>query len=70
MPETKSGARARAKKGGFPASSVTKSKKGSYFIAPHGVTSSKAKRAYADCRAGGGKKSTCAAVAHNIQKKK
>lgn len=68
MPESKSGARARAARLGFPMSSVIKaSKGGGYFIAPRGVTDIHAKHAYADCRAGGGQKSTCAAVAHNVQ---
>lgn len=29
----------------------------------------KIKKAYAKCREGGGEKSTCAAISHNIQKK-
>lgn len=70
MPESKKNAEARAKREGFPKSSVVKSKEGGYFIAPHGVSESKAKRAYADCRGKGGDKGTCAAISHNIQKKK
>ena len=69
MPESKAGAKRRAKKLGYPQSNVVKAKTGSYFIAPLGITSAKVKRMYADCRAKGGKKSTCAAVAHNLQKR-
>jgi hypothetical protein len=58
MPETRSGALARAKRLHFPRSQVVKAKSGGYFIAPHGVTSSKAKHAYAECRSKGGAKST------------
>lgn len=67
MPESKVDALARAKREGFPASSVQKGKKG-YYIIPHGVTSPKAKRAYLHCRDSGSSSSICAAVAHNIQK--
>jgi hypothetical protein len=66
MPETKSQARAHAKRVGIPLRNVVKASSGGHFIAPRGVTSGKGKRAYAECRAGGGKQSTCAAVAHNI----
>lgn len=70
MPETRSGARARAQRLGFPLSNVVKARTGGYFIAPRGVTAGKAKRAYAGCRAGGGSKSMCAAVAHRVQKRR
>lgn len=67
MPETRSGARARATRLGFPLFQVVKaSSGGGYFIAPRGIVGAKAKRGYADCRADGGSKSTCAAVAHGI----
>ena len=70
MPETKSGATARAMRLGFPRSAVVRaSSGGAYFIAPRGVTNIHAKHAYADCRAGGGPKGTCAAVAHGVQKR-
>lgn len=70
MPETKKAALARAKKQGFPASSVTKSKDNGYFIAPHGVDTKAGKDTYADCRAKGGSKEKCAKIAHTINKKK
>lgn len=70
MPESRSDAARRAARLGFPKSSVVKAKTGDYFIAPRGVTSAKAKRAYADCRAGGGQAGTCAAVSHNLQKRR
>lgn len=71
MPETRSGARARATRLGFPLSQVVKAPSGKgYFIAPRGVTSTAAKHAYAGCRSEGGSKGTCAAVAHGVQKRK
>jgi len=71
MPETRTNALKRAKAHGFPKSAVVKAPGTKhYFIAPHGVTTSKAKRAYAGCREGGGSQSTCAAVSHNVQKKR
>lgn len=66
--ESKANALKRAKKLGFPKSSIVKSKKGGYFIAPRGVTKPKAKRAYAACREKSSNKGMCSAVAHNIQK--
>lgn len=69
MPESKAGARARATKLGFPLSQVVKARSGGYFIAPRGVTNVHARHAYAECRAGGGKQSTCAAVSHGVQDK-
>ena len=68
MPESKQHAKERAKKLGFNQSQVVKGEEG-YFIAPRGVTSTKAKKAYAKCREGGGDKDVCSAVSHNIQKK-
>lgn len=70
MPETRSGARARAKRLGFPMSNVVKAKSGGYFIAPRGVTKAKAKRAYADCRAKGGSQGVCAAVSHKVNRRR
>lgn len=58
MPESHQGALRRASRLGFPKSAVVKSTKGGWFIAPHGITTAKAKHAYANCRAGGGAKST------------
>ena len=69
MPETKAEARKRAKKLGFPQSSVVKSEDDGYFIAPHGITMAGAKKAYADCRASGGSKEKCAKIAWDIQNK-
>lgn len=66
MPETKESALKRAAKEGFDKSSVQKGTKGWYII-PHGITDPKAKRAYIGCRDEGGKPSTCAAIAHNLQ---
>jgi hypothetical protein len=55
---------------GIPASNVVHSPKGrGYYIAPRGVNSGKGKRAYAGCRAGGGKAGTCAAVAHRVNRR-
>jgi hypothetical protein len=69
MPETRSGAKARAKRVGIPKSNVIKATtgrhKGSYYIAPRGVKGG-AKRAYANCRSSGGSKSKCAKIAHSI----
>lgn len=69
MPESKSQAKARAKRGGFPQSSVVKAKDDGYFIAPHGIKSAAAKKAYADCRAKGGSKEKCAKIAWSIEKR-
>ncbi len=66
--ETKKQALARAKKENFAENLVVKAKGGGYFIAPHGITKAKAKRAYADCRAQGGSKSECASVSWNVEK--
>ena len=68
MPESKRDALRRAKRLGFNKSQVVKSPKNGYFIAPKGVKSTKAKNAYAKCRAEGGEKGTCAAIAHKIDK--
>lgn len=70
MPETRSGARARAQRLGFPLSNVVKASSGGYFIAPMGVTKASAKHAYAECRAGGGSKSVCAGVAHKVNRRR
>ena len=68
MPETKKHAKARAKILGFSQSSVIKSDSG-YFIVPKGITTSAGKKAYADCRAKGKDKVTCAKTAHSVNKK-
>lgn len=71
MPESRSEARSRAKKLGFPLYSVTKAtegkNKGGYFIAPHGLTTSKARRAYANMRSDGMNKAKAARIAHSIE---
>jgi hypothetical protein len=71
MPETRKQAIAHAKRVHIPTSQVTKATgTNHYYIAPRGVTKSNAKHAYAGCRDKGGKASTCAAVAHNLNKKR
>jgi len=57
----------RAKRLGFPKSSVTKAKKGGYYIAPHGVKSSAGKKAYAESRARGMSKTRSAKIAHHVE---
>jgi hypothetical protein len=69
MPETKSKAKARAKRVGIPVSHVTKGPGKGYFIAPRGVNKAGAKRAYAAMRARGYSKAKAAKIAHSIQKK-
>ncbi len=68
MPESKRDALKRAKKEGFPPSSVQEGKDG-WFIIPHDIIDPKAQRAYIHCRENGGTASTCAAVAHVLQNK-
>ena len=67
--ETKKRATRRAKRLKFPKSSVVKSKKKGYFIAPRGITKKSAKKAYAESRARGKSKSSAAKIAHYVQKK-
>lgn len=67
--ESRAHAKKRARKLGFKQAQVVKSKKGGYFIAPRAATSTKAKKAYAGCRASGGEKAVCSAIAINLQKK-
>ena len=69
MPETKEQAVARAKKLGYPMSTIVQSDKGNWFIAPLGVTSAAGKKAYANCRETSGDKGKCAAIAHTVDKK-
>lgn len=71
MPETRSQAIAHAKRVNIPTSQVVNAHGTKHFyIAPRGVTKSNAKHAYAGCRDKGGKQSTCAAIAHNLNKKR
>ena len=65
MPETKQHASSRAKRLGFPLSNVIKGEK-SYFIAPRGLKTQIAKRAYASLRSEGASKSKAAKIAHSI----
>lgn len=69
MPESKKKATARAKRLGFPKSNVVKAKKGSYFIAPKGVTTKARKSAYAKSRASGKSKASSAKIAHFVNKR-
>lgn len=69
MPEPKSEALARAKRGGFPKGNVVKGKAG-YFIAPKGIKSAAAKQAYAGCRDKSSDKAKCAKIAWSVEKKK
>jgi hypothetical protein len=71
MPESKSEAKKRARRLGFKQSQVVKAPDTNhYFIAPHGVTSTAGKKAYAGCRDEGGSKGTCAAISHKVDKNK
>ena len=58
--ETKEEAKKRAEKEGFDISSVVKAKTGDYYIAPKGIKSESAKKAYADIRAEGKDKESAA----------
>lgn len=69
MPETKKAALARAKKLGYPKSTVVKASTGEHFIAPLGVTSAAGKKAYAECRTRSEDKGKCAAISHTVDKK-
>lgn len=67
-PESRAEAERRAERLGFNKSQVVCLEGDSWcYIAPHGITSAKAKRAYAECRRNGGQKGTCAAVSHKVQ---
>lgn len=72
MPETEQKARNRAKELGYPQSAVVKAdseRDDSWFIAPQGIESSSAKKAYANCRMRGGDQEYCARIAWNIENK-
>lgn len=69
MPETKTEAIARAKELGIPTTQVVKSTEGSYFIAPRGISSTGAKKAYAECREKSSDKVKCSRIAWSIEKK-
>lgn len=68
MADTREEALARAKKLGMDASQVVKSDRGGWFIAPSGVTSDTAKKAYANCRQNGKGQQECSAISHIVQK--
>jgi len=70
MPETKSQALARAKKIGYPKSTVVQAKNKDWFIAPRGIQSAGAKKAYANCRTSSSNKAKCAAIAWTVEKRK
>jgi hypothetical protein len=70
MPETKSKARARAKRVGIPVGNVVRGPGKGYFIAPRGIKRAKVKRAYAKMRARGYSKVKAAKIAHWINRKK
>lgn len=67
MPETKEVALARAKREGFPESSVQEGEKG-WYIVPHGITNEKARRAYLHARDAGNDPAKAAAIAWHVQK--
>lgn len=67
MPESKAKATARAKRLGFPASNVVKGSKG-YFIAPRGLKTERAKKAYAALRSQGKSKEFSAKIAHSVDR--
>lgn len=67
MPETHESALARAKREGFPASSVRKGEKGWYII-PHGITYKEAVKAYLRSRDSGKSSTTSAKIAWTVQK--
>ena len=69
MPETKQQAMDRAKKLGYPMSTVVQADNGDWFIAPLGVTTIAGKKAYANCRTKNSDKGYCAAVAHTVDEK-
>ena len=66
--ETRKSAENLAKEVGIDKSQVTDSEAG-YFIAPQGIESEAAKKAYADNRAKGMSKETAAKIAWSVQKR-
>lgn len=65
--ETKNEAMNRAIMEGFYKSSVVEADSGGWYIAPKGITSHEAKKAYANCRADGGGKEKCAKIAWSVE---
>lgn len=70
MPESKYKAMRRSKRLGIPAANVTKSPGKGYFIAPSGVRTKAAKKAYAALRSTGKAKATAAKIAGAIEKRR
>lgn len=70
MPETRSHALTRAAKLCFPKSNVVCINNCGCFIAPRGVESLTAKKAYAELRCEGKSKETAAKLAHSIDEKR
>ena len=66
--ENRKEAEAKAKEVGIDKSQVVNSEEG-YFIAPQGIKSETARKAYAKCRADGKDKKYCAKIAWYIEKK-
>lgn len=69
MPETKQEALEKAKRMNFPKSSIVKAINGDYFIAPRGIVSQSAKKAYADLRAKGNSQEKSAKISWYIEKR-
>lgn|GEM_PF-2594996 len=69
MPESRADAEKRAEKLGFPKSSVIcLEKDDKCYIAPHGIESAAAKRAYAEARERGLSQERAAKTAHHVEK--
>lgn len=69
MPETRENALKRATKHGFPKSNVAATKKGEYYIAPHGIKEKALQRAYAEIRAKGNSKEKSAKIVWAMKNK-
>lgn len=70
MPETREEALKRATKHGFPRENVVATKKGDYYIAPHGIKEKALQRAYAEIRAKGNSKEKSAKIVWAMKNKK
>ena len=68
MADTREQAIKRAKALGMNVSQVVSSDRGGWYIAPSGVTSATAKKAYANCRQNGKGQQECSAISHVVQK--
>lgn len=67
--ETKAEIEKTAKRLNYPKSQIVKSDKDNYFLAPRGIKSSGAKKAYANCREDSEDKEKCSKIAWSIEKK-